>query len=167
MSTALYLLLAQSLLGAFDTLYYHEYRLKLPRQPHARRELRLHAYRDAIYALLLATLGWVAWQGWLAALLLAFLIAEIAITLTDFVEEDRTRRLPPGERVMHALMGIVYGLFLAQLFPQLLRWGRLPAGFSPVHHGAVSWLLSLLALGVFLSGIRDYLSGQKRKGDTN
>src|SRR5271167_3150920 len=47
MSLALYLLAALGCLGAFDTLYYHEWRAKLPslgRAAHS--ELQLHAWRD-------------------------------------------------------------------------------------------------------------------------
>ena len=43
MTNALYVLLLLALLGAFDTLYYHEWRLRLPSDPSARQELRLHA----------------------------------------------------------------------------------------------------------------------------
>ena len=42
MTAAIWLLLVQASLGAFDTLYYHEYRLKLPSGAHTRVELRLH-----------------------------------------------------------------------------------------------------------------------------
>ena len=31
-------------------------------------------------------------------------------------------RLPAGERVMHTIMAIVYGAFLAHLLPQVLQW---------------------------------------------
>lgn len=44
-------------LGAFDTLYYHEYRLKLPHSGHTRIELRLHAARDFAYAIIIGSLG--------------------------------------------------------------------------------------------------------------
>src|SRR5690242_4089267 len=98
MLTALVLLAVQGALGAFDTLYYHEYRLRLPSQPHAGRELQLHAFRDFAYALLFGTVGWIAWNGLFAWLFLFLLAAEIIITLQDFLEEDRTRKLPPGER---------------------------------------------------------------------
>lgn len=57
MLTALWLLFAQGVLGAFDTLYYHEYKLRLPAQPHARHELQLHACRDFAYAVLFGTIG--------------------------------------------------------------------------------------------------------------
>ena len=50
MLTALYILLVQGALGTFDTLYYHEYKLRLPSEPHAANELRIHALRDFAYA---------------------------------------------------------------------------------------------------------------------
>ena len=50
--TPIWLLLLQASLGAFDTLYYHEYRLKLASGLHARVELRLHASRDFAYAII-------------------------------------------------------------------------------------------------------------------
>jgi uncharacterized protein len=161
MLTALWLLVAQGVLGAFDTLYYHEYKLRLPAKSNARRELQLHALRDFVYAVLFGTIGWLTWNGLLAWICLLLLLAEITITLIDFVEEDRTRKLPPGERVMHAVMGIVYGLFLAYLLPPLFRWMHQPTGFSPVYYGLLSWLLTLMAGGVLLSGLRDYRSAQR------
>jgi hypothetical protein len=115
MRTAIWLLLAQASLGAFDTLYYHEYRLKLPHGAHTRRELRLHAARDFAYAIIIGSLGFLTWRGACAWILLGLLVSEICITIWDFIEEDKVRRLPAGERAMHAVMGIVYGAFLAFL----------------------------------------------------
>ena len=161
MLTALRLLFAQGALGAFDTLYYHEYKLKLPSAFHARHELRLHAARDFAYALLFGTIGLVTWNGLFAWLLLILLLTEIMITLADFLEEDRTRKLPPGERVMHALMGIVYGLFLAYLLPNVFLWMHQPTGFKPVHYSLLSAVLPLMALAVLGSGVRDYLSATR------
>ena len=160
MRVAIWLLFVQALLGAFDTLYYHEWKLRLPSRPHARVELALHASRDFAYTLLFGTIGWLTWNGalvWLFAILLA---TEIAITLWDFIEEDRTRTLPPGERAMHAIMGIVYGLFLAELWPALPVWARLPTGFVAASYGRLSWLLTAMAVGVFLSGVRDLRSAR-------
>ena len=61
-------------------------------------------------------------DGAFAWLLLGLLLAEICITLWDFIEEDKIRRLPAGERAMHAVMGIVYGAFLAFLIPEMMAW---------------------------------------------
>ena len=163
MLTALIMLLVQGGLGTFDTLYYHEYKLRLPSQPHAANELRLHAFRDFAYAVLFGTIGWITWNGLLSGLFLLLLLTEIILTLSDFLEEDRTRKLPPGERVMHAVMGIVYGLFLAYLLPNVFAWMRLPTGFGHVSYGALSWLLSAMACGVLLSGIRDLVSAHRKQ----
>jgi len=155
MNVAIWILMVQASLGAFDTLYFHEYKLKLPHGDHSGVELRLHATRDFLYALIIGSLAWLEWHGWLVWILVGSLAAEIVITLWDFVEEDRVRKLPPGERVMHSVMGIVYGAFLALLTPNLLRWVELPAGFGPKSHGFPSWVLALIAIGVAASGIRD------------
>ena len=157
MNTAIWLLFVQALLGAFDTLYYHEYRLRLPHAHGTGTDLRLHAARDFAYAVIIGSLGFLTWNGALAWVLCALLLAEIGITLWDFVEEDRIRRLPGGERVMHGVMGIVYGAFLAYLIPEILRWHR-PTRFGPSYHGFPAWVLSGLAVGVLLSGIRDVMA---------
>jgi len=160
MTTAIWLLLVQASLGAFDTLYYHEYKLRLPHGHHTRTELRLHAARDFAYAVIIGSLGFVTWNGSLMWGLAALLAGEIGITLWDFIEEDRIRRLPAGERSMHAIMGIVYGAFLACLLPEMWRWRAEATGFGPSDHGFPAWTLLVLALGVFASGVRDLLASK-------
>ena len=124
-------------------------------------ELRLHASRDLAYAIIIGSLGFVTWHGAFTWVLLALLLAEIGITLWDFIEEDKIRRLPAGERAMHAIMGIVYGAFLAFLIPQMIGWARLATGFGASYHGFPAWLLLVLAAGVFASGIRDALASAR------
>lgn len=155
MHTAIWLLMVQACLGAFDTLYYHEYKLKLPHGDHTASELRLHATRDFVYAVIIGSLAWLTWLGFWAYILFALLLTEIVITLLDFVEEDRVRKLPPGERVMHTVMGIVYGAFLAYLLPEAWKWSAQPSGFGTAYHGFPGWVLSIIAAGVFTSGVRD------------
>jgi hypothetical protein len=161
MTTAIWLLLLQASLGAFDTLYYHEYRLKLTQHAHTRVELRLHATRDFAYAIIIGSLGFVTWLGFFAWILLGLLFAEICITLWDFIEEDRIRRLPPGERAMHAIMGIVYGAFLAFLIPEMIVWSARETGFGARYHGFPAWLLLVLAAGVLASGVRDLMASSR------
>ncbi len=61
MKFALYLLALQGLIGAFDTLFYHEWRARLPaRGRRAAPELMLHAGRDFFYGVLFCTLPWLA-----------------------------------------------------------------------------------------------------------
>ena len=172
MSAALWLLALQGALGAFDTAYYHEWRARLvARVPATRSELRLHAGRDFVYALIFAGLPQLEWRGLWAALLLALLLVEIAITLADFVVEDRVRRalggVYPGERVTHAVMGIVYGAFLACLAPELAGWAREPtalAAVQPPVSAAPRGALALMALGVALSGARDLAASAGVRG---
>ena len=162
MRTAIWLLLVQASLGAFDTLYYHEYKLRLPHGAHTAVELRLHAARDFAYAIIIGSLGFVTWNGAFVWLLLALLLGEIVITLWDFIEEDKIRRLPPGERAMHAIMGIVYGAFLAYLLPSMRQWRALDTGFGTAYHGFPAWMLLMLAAGVFVSGVRDLIASASR-----
>jgi hypothetical protein len=161
MITALEILLVMGTLGALDTFYYHEWKLRLPENPTARRELRLHAARDFAYAVVFGSLAWTTWNGALIWPFAGILLFEIVVTLTDFIEEDRTRKLPPGERVMHAVMGITYGLFLAVFFPNAVEWQRLGTGFAAADYGILSWVMTLFAAGVLTSGIRDLLATRK------
>ncbi len=163
MRTAIWLLLVQASLGTFDTLYYHEYKLKLPSGDHTALELRLHATRDFAYTIIIGSLGFLTWCGAFVWILLGLLLAEIVITLWDFIEEDKIRRLPPGERAMHAIMGIVYGAFLAFLIPEMRRWYRLDTGFGASYHGFPAWMLLAIACGVFVSGIRDLIASARRR----
>jgi len=160
-NVAIWILMVQALLGAFDTLYYHEYKLRLPHGDHTKLELKLHASRDFAYAVIIGSLGWVTWLGAWTYVLAGLLVAEIVITLWDFIEEDKVRKLPPGERAAHAIMGIVYGAFLAFLIPEMIKWSAMPTGFGPKYHGFPAWVLSTVALGVFVSGVRDALASRK------
>ena len=53
MNAAIWILMVQACLGAFDTLYYHEYKLRLPHGDHTKLELKLHAARDFAYAIII------------------------------------------------------------------------------------------------------------------
>ncbi len=162
MITALWLLAIQGIIGAFDTVYYHEWRAQLPgRTPGTAPELKLHGVRDFLYAVLFGALPWLAWQGLWALLLAGILLTAIILTLADFVVESRVRKLLgdvyAGERVTHAVMGIIYGAMAANLLPVLWRWWSLPTALTPTVAGPEPLRLGLvvMAIGVFLSGARD------------
>jgi len=163
MTIALWLLALQGIIGAFDTLYYHEWRARLPaRGLEAAPELKLHAARDFLYAVLFGTLPWLAWQGVWVIVLGVVIGAEIVLTLWDFIVEIAVRKslgdVYAGERVTHAIMGILYGAMLASLFPTLLYWRSLPSDLSvtlPAIPELLRWSLLVMAAGVFLSGVRD------------
>ena len=163
MTTALWLLAIQGIIGAFDTLYYHEWRARLAAVGSGTApELKLHAARDFLYAALFGALPWLEWRGLWAVVLAAILLTEIILTLTDFVVERRVRKplgdVYGGERITHAVMGIIYGAMLANLLPALWRWLLLPTALAPTETAAsepLRWSLAVMAIGVFLSGARD------------
>src|SRR5262249_11836180 len=113
------------------------------------------------YAIIFATLPRIEWRGTLAHVFVAILGAEIVITLTDFVVETYEREVEAGERVTHAIMGICYGAMLAMLIPTLARWAMRPTGFALSTIGVPATLrmvITLMAIGVFLSGVRDLVA---------
>ncbi|MBA2496484.1 MAG: hypothetical protein H0V33_05210 [Acidimicrobiia bacterium] len=162
MTVTLWLLAVQGTLGAFDTVYFHEWRARLPVRPDMRIELALHAVRSVIYGIVFCSLPWLAWTGAAGVLLAVLLVAEAVITFTDFVVEDRVRPslggVFPGERVMHGLMAVVYGAFLAVFAPVLGGWistgGREPGATGPT---LLLVALTTLGVGSLLSGLRDAL----------
>jgi hypothetical protein len=164
-TTILWLLAAQGALGAWDTLYYHEWRARLPgRRDQMGAELALHAARSLIYGIVFCTLPWSAWTGPATVVLIGLLCAEAVITFADFVVEDRVRTslggVFPGERIMHGIMAVVYGAFMAYFVPVLGRWlaGEGPSPASSGVPGVVQAGLTALGVGSLLSGFRDALT---------
>jgi hypothetical protein len=163
MIVALWLLAIQGAIGAFDTLYYHEWRARLPALgAQSASELKLHAARDFFYAVLFGTLPWLAWHGGWVLVLAGVLIAEIVLTLTDFVVEITVRKpigdVYAGERVTHAVMGILYGAMIASLIKVLAAWWPLPTALMVVPPSIpepLRWTLLIMAAGVAVSGLRD------------
>lgn len=155
MNTIFLLLSVQAVMGAFDNLWHHELEARLPQRTSARYELALHAAREAIYGIVFFGLAWFEWRGAFAALLAALLVVELGITLADFLEEDRTRRLPPFERVLHTLLTISYGLFLGLVAPVLWGWLQQPTAMALAPHGWVSWLFTAYAVGVWAWSVRN------------
>lgn len=158
----LWLLTAQGFLGAFDTIYFHELQAHLPAlQTQAKSELVLHSLRSLIYGLFFLTLPWFAWRGGWTAMLVFLLALEIVITMYDFVIEDRVRKplggVYPAERVLHGVLGVLYGIFLAYLFPVLRGWWRGPTGFAGHTAAApvLQWTMGIMGVLACISGLRD------------
>jgi len=160
------LIIAQALLGAFDTLYHHEWRAALPRQPSAALELKIHAGRSFIYGLLFVGLAWAAWGGVWLLLLAAMLLTEVVLTLWDFLVEDRSRILPPAERVLHTIMALNGGAAFAFLCLFAPLWWRLPNRLLLTTHGWQSLVLTVFTGGVVASAVRDARAGAalRRRG---
>ncbi|TAL27420.1 MAG: TIGR01777 family protein [Aquabacterium sp.] len=158
MDTVFFLLCVQALLGALDNLWHHELQARLPQRASARHELALHALREALYGCVFLGLAWFEWHGAFALVPLLLLAGELAATLADFAEEDRTRRLPPFERQLHTLLCVLYGIFLAVIAPVLLGWARLQAGVVFTPHAWVSGLLSCCGVVVLAWSLRNALA---------
>lgn len=148
----------QILMGGTDTLLHHEFTERLAWQPSAKTELKLHALRNFIYAGLFGAFAWGVPNGMLALIALAFIIAEVIITLWDFVEEDLSRKLPATERVLHTLLALNYGAILILLLPELWRLSKQPTSYSFIDYGLGSYALMIASIGVFLFGLRDYFA---------
>ncbi len=155
MQAVFILLSLQSVLGAFDNLWHHEWQARLPQRVSARRELALHAAREALYGVVFLGLAWFEWRGAMAGVLALILAAEVLITLADFLEEDRTRRLPPLERLLHTVLTISYGGFVALMVPVLHDWASMNTALHLHSHGWVSWLFTLYSGGVFAWSVRN------------
>jgi hypothetical protein len=163
MLTVHVLLAIQGAIGAFDTIYYHEWRAQLPaRGKAACSELFIHAIRAFLYAALFGSLPWIAWHGNFVLVLAGIIIAEIVLTMTDFVVEIRVRKplgdVFAGERITHAVMAIIYGAMIANLLPVMQQWWSLPTALAEASGDVpdlLRWTLSVMAAGVFASGLRD------------
>jgi uncharacterized protein len=148
----------QASLGALDNLWHHEIVERLPGKRAAAGELALHAARELLYAFVFIALAWFRWQGRLALLIAGVLTLEIVITLADFVVEDRTRRLPASERVLHTVLALNFGAILALFAPELYRWWESAPGVIGVSYGVFSWIFTLFAAGVLAWSVRNALA---------
>jgi uncharacterized protein (TIGR01777 family) len=155
------LVFLQVAMGGFDTLYHHELTERLAWRPSQAGELRLHGVRNLSYAVMLLALGWSQPRGGAAVALVALMLGELAITLWDFVEEDRTRKLPATERITHTLLTLNYGVVLALVIPRLAGWASSPTAIAPTSYGVWSWLCIAAALGVVVMGLRDLAAARR------
>jgi uncharacterized protein (TIGR01777 family) len=152
---ALQLMAVQGCLGAFDTVYHHELTEALPGRASAGRELAIHSLRALIYCVLFIGLAGWAFHGAWALLLLAVFAVEVALTLWDFVVEDRTRLLPATERVTHTVLAMNGGAFIALLALGTPAALSLPTALVWQPHGGLSVFLAVCGIGVGVSGLRD------------
>ena len=162
MTTLLWTLIAiQIVMGVFDTFYHHELTERLAWRPSQRYELKLHGVRNLMYAFLFLVLGWLEVHGIFAMAIIAVLVAEIVITLMDFVEEDMSRKLPASERINHTLLAINYGAILVLLLPVLVAWAMQPTGIKSAYTGWLSIIAAAATVGAALCGVRDFAAARR------
>jgi uncharacterized protein (TIGR01777 family) len=151
----------QMVMGAFDTLYHHEFTQRLAWRPSQVVELQLHGARNLAYAAVFGILGWSEPHGAAAVALVAVVAGDLILTFWDFVEEDRSRKLPATERVTHGILTFNYGVVLAMIVPLLLGWAELPTAFVSAYYWPWSWFCAIAAAGVVVSGLRDLLAARR------
>src|SRR5688500_1169599 len=97
----LYALVAHGILAALDVVINHEIVARLPRHPELWLEIRLHSFRELVFALVFGCLAWCEPHGLWAFVLIALVFSEILISTVDTVLELDVRTLPRSERVLH------------------------------------------------------------------
>ncbi len=162
MTTLVFCVLAlQTMLGGFDNLWHHELHARLPQRSSARYELRLHSMREAIYGVLYFAFAWIQLQGLWAVGVAALLLIEMVITIADFLEEDRSRKLPPLERGLHTVLTVSYGLLVGLLAPMLWEAAHMPTELVFTYNGLWSWFCSIASVGVLTWSIRNAIAVRK------
>jgi hypothetical protein len=156
-----FLLLAQGVMGGVDTLLNHELIERLPYRLQARREIGLHAIREAIYGALFCGLAWQAWHGALALAIAALLAAEVIVTASDELVENHTRVLPNNERVLHVFLTLNLGVIIALMVPTLWVWASQPTALVASDKGWVSWALTALGLASAAWSLRDLFAWRR------
>jgi len=156
-----WLLVAQGVVGGFDTLFNHELVERLPHRPEAHTEIGLHAVREAIYATLFGGLAWLSFEGAAAWIVGALVVGEMLITARDELVENRIRVLPQNERAVHVFLTLNLGVIAALLAPTLLEWHARPTGLEPFTRGVASWILSAFAAASLAWSVRDFLAWRR------
>jgi hypothetical protein len=151
-----YLLAAQGLMGAADTLVNHELLERLPQRVEARREIGLHSIREALYALIFVALGWFQWHGTFALFIAAFLLAEIVVDAVDEWTENRIRVLPQNERVLHFFL--VMNLGAIALCVAFTGWHDQPTALVMRDSGWLPWLLLFFGVSSAAWSVRDFVA---------
>jgi uncharacterized protein len=152
---AINLLILQGLMGAFDTIYHHELTEALPHRPGARLELSIHGLRALLYGVVFSAISHFEFRGFWSIAIVLLILVEIGLTLWDFVIEDKTRKLPSTERILHTILAINGGAVFGLYAWQLMQWYSLPTALTWLDFGWRANLLSLFAAGVALWGVRD------------
>jgi hypothetical protein len=155
------LLAAHGAMGGFDTLVNHEIVERLPHRSSARREIGLHAIREAIYASLFVGLALFEWHGSAALAIAGLLGAEVLVTASDEWVENRTRVLPQNERVLHVLLTLNLGLIIAVLVPVLFGWMGQPTGLVRMEPGLLGWFVAALGFASGCWSLRDFFAWRR------
>lgn len=162
MIAATWVLFVLGLLGATDIVLYHTLSHGIRKHADCRGELLVHAFRGPTYALLFGVVPNFRLHGlWMWALC-ALLLFDLWLSLWDFAVERRSRArlggLPTGEYILHVVLGILYGAFVALVLEATVAslWLPTAIAYEPVAVPVLlRWNLLLMAAGVLVSGALD------------
>lgn len=151
-----WILIAQGVVGGWDTIYNHEWIERLPQRPSMRAEIGVHALRELNYACLFAALAWFQWHGAAAWIVIAMVVIEILVTCWDEIIENATRVLPANERILHVLLTLNLGVIALLVVTLAADWMSRPttlaaSGLAPTWR----WLISALAIASLAWSVRD------------
>lgn len=163
MAAWLYALIAHGILAALDVVINHELVARLRSHPELWLEVRLHSFRELVFALVFGCLAWFEPHGLWAFALIALVFSEVLVSLVDTVLELDVRVLPRSERVLHVLLFINLGVIVALLSGDVGGWLAQPTALVPAERGLLGWILSLQAVGALGWAIRDALSQRRLK----
>ena len=161
MEAAVALLFVLGCLGATDIVLYHSLSHGIRSHADSRVELWIHSLRGPLYATLFLVLPNFGLAGWWVAVLYALLVADVAITVVDFAVEGASREklggLPPGEYVLHMLIGMTFGAFAATAVGNTVPNLSLPTAivYQPSVGLILQLVLGVMAVLVFYSGLLD------------
>jgi hypothetical protein len=90
-------------------------------------------------------------------------VAEVTITVTDELTENRIRVLPQNERALHVFLTLNFGAIIALAVPMLVDWSASPTELATAHHGWMSWALTLFGVSSAAWSVRDALASHRLK----
>ena len=160
-STLAVLIVVHLILGGFDTLYHHEFKERLAWRPSQRKEVKLHGIRNLFYAVIYFCFGILNPSGIFAVIFIAILLIEVGITLVDFVEEDKSRKLPVTERILHTVLALSFGAILVLLVPRLWSNKALESALNFQWLGAWSFLCCIAAVAAVFFAARDFHAAKR------
>jgi hypothetical protein len=157
------LLIAISLLGAFDIAYFHRKVAELHTRRESRLETKIHVARGFVYALRLLVVATVRLEGAWYAAFVALYVADVAIAWADVWIEPDSRRsqggLPRGEYFMHVVLSVLVGADLFALGSATHHWLDRPAAiaFAPNVSPVLHTVLFVLGAGCLLNTLYELL----------
>jgi hypothetical protein len=165
MNAANNLLLALGLLGGTDILLYHSISHGIRHHADSRHELITHALRGPTYGILFLVTPNFEIHGAFAIFYLALLVFDVGISIADFWLERVSRAalggLPSGEYVLHMIMAMLFGAFVARAAPVLWQWAAMDTALvlnSELSSTFARTLLAAFAIGVLISGGMDAIA---------